>query len=76
MNADLSTVAKTKGWKLLYSIDTNGKKGKGNDIFVVAVIGETNADIVVQSIKGGKSINLVDWHTVYKYATHSVTVSK
>jgi|GEM_PF-2905431 len=67
VNADISLAAKAKGWTLLYSIDTAGKGKDGSEIFVVAVMGAKNADIISQRIKNGKCEKLVDWYTVYDW---------
>ncbi len=62
--ADISSRAKEKKWRLLYSLDTAGKGKSGSEIFVVAVIENNKVDIVSQRIRNGKCEKLIDWYTI------------
>ena len=80
VSADVDQAARGQGWKLLYSIDTKGKADfarKKGQIFVVVVVGDSNADIIVQHCgqNGGRE-KLVDWHTVYDYASERLTITR
>ncbi|UTA48583.1 hypothetical protein L1F30_03335 [Simiduia sp. 21SJ11W-1] len=74
--ADINQQAKARGWTLLYSLDTKGKGAAGREIFVVAVVGDKNADVIAMRIHNGKSEKLVDWHTVYNWQQEHIAAIK
>ncbi|OUS27396.1 hypothetical protein A9Q99_15485 [Gammaproteobacteria bacterium 45_16_T64] len=74
--ADISIKARALGWQLLYENNTSGKNKSGMEIFVVAVIGDDNADVIVQRINRGVCDAVLDWHTVTKWRTNSIPALK